>query len=792
MPSSEANKQKHVWKFSRAGGLDQVKIESGIDLLNLEKLDQKLWMALSCPTRGLEFDTKTLDFIDTDKDGRIRAPEVLAAVRWATALLKNPDILLKGSDNLQLSEINTSTDSGKHLFAAARQILTNHGKPNADSISIADLGNTEVAFAHTWFTKDGVLRAENVADKAVKQLILDIQSVLPEKPVVAKPAGLPADKQLVGITLEDIDTFFKEAQDYADWWQDAMQQPKGTPTILIFGAETTEAWEALKAVRTKIDDYFTRCRLAAFDPRATTPLNTAEAGFTALAGKNLASENQEIASLPLARIEANRPLPLTEGINPGWQVAIDKFRIATLTQAFYAQKATLSQTEWADLIERFAPYQAWENVKKGIMVEKLGLARIQQILTGQGRATLEKMIAQDKEAAPALLEMANVEKLLCFNHNLYRLLNNFVCFADFYAKNRMAVFQAGTLYIDGRCCHLCVKVENAETHSTMANLGRTYIAYCDLTHPSTKDKMTIAAIFTEGDSEKLRVGRNGIFYDRNGLDWDATIIKTIEHPISIRQAFWSPYKRIGRMISEQVEKMATDREKIVMDKASQRIEKTATTATSGKPIEKSKIDTGTLAAIGLIMSSLIGALSVVFAGFLGLLQQPHAWLKVPMIFAAAILAVSGPSMVITWLRLRRRDLAPVLDGCGWAINGRVKLNMALGHVLTETAVVPRNAPRSLEDLYPDDHIPRWVWYVVGATAIFLILFFTNFMGFEHWIYQHVWLNHLQSIWNFLWPIPDKPPVLPGGTNAPGTNIVSTNATTLQNLLPSLQKTLTNH
>jgi len=81
----------HTWKFFRAGGFDQVKLESGADLANLDQLDQKLWVALACPTRGLEFDNRTLDLIDTDKDGRVRAPEVIAAAKWATSLLKNTD-----------------------------------------------------------------------------------------------------------------------------------------------------------------------------------------------------------------------------------------------------------------------------------------------------------------------------------------------------------------------------------------------------------------------------------------------------------------------------------------------------------------------------------------------------------------------------------------------------------------------------------------------------------------------------------------------------------------------------
>src|SRR5271156_859833 len=79
------------WKFFRAGGFNQVVIGSGADLLNLDQLDQKLWVALACPTTGVEFDKTTLALIDTDKDGRIRVPELIAAARWAGGLLKNPD-----------------------------------------------------------------------------------------------------------------------------------------------------------------------------------------------------------------------------------------------------------------------------------------------------------------------------------------------------------------------------------------------------------------------------------------------------------------------------------------------------------------------------------------------------------------------------------------------------------------------------------------------------------------------------------------------------------------------------
>ena len=140
--ASAKGKGNHPWKFCRVGGFDQVKLDSGADLVALEQLDQKLWVALSCPTKGLEFDSQSLEIIDTDKDGRIRVPEILTAVKWAAANLKNVVELTSGSESLPLQAINDSTEEAKQLLASVQQILINLGKPDFPSISIADTTET--------------------------------------------------------------------------------------------------------------------------------------------------------------------------------------------------------------------------------------------------------------------------------------------------------------------------------------------------------------------------------------------------------------------------------------------------------------------------------------------------------------------------------------------------------------------------------------------------------------------------------------------------------------------------
>src|SRR5947208_1872450 len=171
-------KHSYHWRFFRAGGFDQVKLETGADLLNLNQLDQKLWVALACPTTGLEFDPKTAAIIDTDKDGRIRAPEVIAAAQWAGAMLKNADDLVKGGDALPLSAIDDATPEGKQLLASARQILANLGKKDAPAITIEDTTDTTKIFAQTVFNGDGIIPADSADDDAVKTVIRDVIACL--------------------------------------------------------------------------------------------------------------------------------------------------------------------------------------------------------------------------------------------------------------------------------------------------------------------------------------------------------------------------------------------------------------------------------------------------------------------------------------------------------------------------------------------------------------------------------------------------------------------------------------
>src|SRR5262245_20994036 len=94
-----------TWNFIRLGGVDQVMFRSAADVLRLPELDQKLWLALSCPLDGVAIDRRTLELMDTDKDGRIRAGELMDAIRWLAARLEDTSGIEKRSDTIALAAV---------------------------------------------------------------------------------------------------------------------------------------------------------------------------------------------------------------------------------------------------------------------------------------------------------------------------------------------------------------------------------------------------------------------------------------------------------------------------------------------------------------------------------------------------------------------------------------------------------------------------------------------------------------------------------------------------------------
>jgi hypothetical protein len=696
----------HRWRFFRCGGFDQVAIETGEDLRHLAALDPKLWTALSCPTSGLEFDARTLALLDTDGDGQIRVPEILEAVRWACQMVKDPQALFADGE-LPLEAIDDGHVEGATLKGAAVKIAGYLDKSAAGTLAVGDFDDMTRLFSPGYFNGDGVVPAALADDEALARALGEI---------IETQGGAPDRSGEPGITAETLEAFFTQVGSVLEWRRRAAESAE---LVLPLGEATAAAAGVFAAVQAKVDDYFARCRLAAFDARAAEALNPAATVYESFAGRQIDAGDAEVAALPLAAVEAGKPLPLTGGVNPAWATRIAQLHDEVIAPVLGSCEA-LTQEQWAELSARFAAYRAWLSERPEAAVHDLEPARLEQLNGDDTRERLAALIERDLAAETSAANIDALERLVRYQRDLVTLLRNFVTLSDFYAGERKAIFQAGTLYLDQRSCELVLRVSDMARHASMAPFSGCYLVYCSCVRGGA-GPIEIVAALTGGEVDELMVpGRNGLFYDREGRDWKATVVKVVEQPVSIRQAFWSPYRRIGAFIENQIRKFAAARDKDVENKAQSNVGDAAARAESGQapaaqPFDIAKF-AGIFAAIGLAVGAIGTALAAAIAGLFTL-----AWWQLPLVVVAIIVAISGPSMLLAFMTLRRRNLGPLLDANGWAVNARARINLPFGASLTAVAALPKGSSHSMSDPYADKKRPWKAWLFLLLLAVALVV-----------------------------------------------------------------------
>lgn len=701
MPQTTA---EHQWTFERIGGFDQVKLTSDADWQHLSRLDTKLWAVLSCPTQQLSLDSKTLARLDKDADGRIRVNELTSAIQFVCDAVQQPSLLVRRQANLPLEALRSDTELGQGLRQLANLLLA-----SADDKTIITLEQVESAmtlFSQQAFNGDGVITRDAIGSETLRLAFEEVMHCVGSREDISGKQGIDADL---------LDVFTSAVTDRLAW----MEQGKAAD-LLFLGEQTLEAIQAFEAVEAKIKDYFARCALVSFDAQAQAALNPSVAVYETMYASHLTHSTEDIQSLPLAQVSASESLSLQQGINPAWQPLMANFRNLVVLPLL-GELEQLTPAIWQDLSARLSATREWLGQEQGVMVAGLEQARLQEWQQQDWCRALTDLIEQDLSVSHQLAELEQLLALLLFMRDLDVLVLNTISMRDFYSPDHKGVFEAGELYIDGRSMRLSLMVDDIAKHATMAHRSGTFLLYCDCVKRNGTDKMSIVSAVTAGDADQLMVGRHGVFYDRLGEEWDAVVVRMIENPISVSEAFWSPYKRLGRMIAGQLEKLASAREKEVETKSAAAIEKTAETAKTAdtKPTPPAPFDiakfAGIFAAMGLAIGALGTALATIVTGFLLL----PFW-QMPLVLVGIVLLISGPSMVLAWFKLRKRNLGPILDANGWAVNTHAGISIPFGATLTRVAHLPKGAKRSLIDPFAPKSRAGW-WLLLLALVVMALV-----------------------------------------------------------------------
>ena len=426
-------------------------------------------------------------------------------------------------------------------------------------------------------------------------------------------------------------------------------------------------------------------------------------------------------TLPLDAIKDEAILAVATPLAEGGMVSLAAVKAAIANVS--VEQQPLPQAPYpADVMAAYkACQEAYGQYFQTAKLQSLGLATLPADAAAPGLTEdqfteMGKKIAE-YEAAKAAAEAANagaiaaakavyqpLEKLLLLCRDFCTLLRNFVSFQDFYAKRGKAllgrgasdetpwaIFQAGTLVIDQRACNLCLRVNDMAKHNAQAPDSGMFLIYCQCTLHATGEKMQIVAAMTVGDIRHLKVGKNALFYDRQGRDWEAEVVKIIDNPISIGQAFWSPYRKLGDWVSGLITKSAAEKEKKSFADMTTKLQTTPAAgaapaaAPQPAPFDIAKF-AGIFAAIGMAVGYIGAFLTSLATGVKDI--ATYAWWALPVAILSLFMVISGPSMVLAWMKLRKRNLAPLLNANGWAINADAIVNVLFGNTLTEQAQFP--------------------------------------------------------------------------------------------------------
>ena len=343
--------------------------------------------------------------------------------------------------------------------------------------------------------------------------------------------------------------------------------------------------------------------------------------------------------LPLVTDEPDKVLPLNDHLNPKHLEAIRAFA-ETCVRPVLGERDALTRTDWKAVKAALAPYRAWRAAKPVLHAE----------------------------AQAALVE---AERLLRYKIHLGEFLRNYVTMDGLYDEASAAIFQVGTLRIDGKEMDLCFSVASEAAHAALSGKSDCCVLYLKLTRPASGATQSVCSVVTAGTIGGLYVGRNGVFSDRDGVQWEAVVTKVVEAQVSLSEAFWSPWKKLGAGVAETVKKFLGDRQA----KSVAKVQQGAASAQAGGAALASSV-----AAIGIGVGMAGAAVASVAAVVRGL----GPWQLLAAILAL-ILVVSLPSVVLTWFKLRRRDLAAILNASGWAVNRPIRFSMARARGFTKCA-----------------------------------------------------------------------------------------------------------
>ncbi len=667
--------------FKQYGKTFQLRIETADDLEAILKLDPSHWVATSAPTDVFRVDPKFVAMLDPDESSRIHTDEMRRAIRWLLDVLNDRSKLSERTNHVPLAAINQGSPAGEDVYKSAAYVLKTLQTEDDSAISLKLVRRFQSKLKEQPLNGDGVLVPAAATDEETAQLIRD---------VIATVGGQPDAGGEIGITGKLLKTFRDEVAACIAWRAEGVAaDASGGVAVRPFGDHTDQMHNVLQVHAGLVDHFYDLCRAVRFDPRTADRVRCPQATLDTLDLSSPDDVTRCLEGSPLASPNIDSVLPLVvDALNPLYAKWVEQLKTQVLVPVLGDVGDVLHVEQWNRVKAALKPYTDYVAGQKGAKVAVLSDEQLEHYQSTPAYDAVQKLVEKDKAVSEMLKGINEVERLLLYHQHLLRFANNFVSFGELYHPPIRAMFEEGSALLDGRWFDLALRVNNVAAHSAIAKASNIFTLYLEVTHKASDSKYTVAVPATAGSKGNLGVGKRGVFFDWMGREYDAVVVKIIDNPISLREALVAPFTRLWAFILGKIEAMSGTLEK-QLQKSTDALMESPPKAPAAAPAPSGGIaggPAGMLVGLSVSAAAIGSAFAFITKTFAGLSSGQ----LMAGVFGAA-LVVAVPVSLIAILKLRRQDLSALLEGCGWAINARMRFDNVQRRSFTRRPAYPLDA-----------------------------------------------------------------------------------------------------
>ncbi|MBT5708666.1 hypothetical protein N8766_01375 [bacterium] len=646
-------------KFDRFGDSHYLRIDSAEALRQVLALPEARWFASNAPVEAFRADSLFLQYLNENRDGRLRPQEIKAAIRWLLGVFGRLSDEGTGSRSLRFDRIKEDGVEGRRVLAAAKKVLCFLNKEGQRQVDLIEVEKVKKLVETDGLGKPGWVGKSVECSEPCRRLIQDVLETVSD--------GNDA------VCEDDLNEFLRQCRALEEWENELKS---GSPLEwLPFGDDTDDRYHLFADLHDRMEGFFSLCQLAKISPRVKSMATVPEANEEAINLGDVEEIELLAQTVPIAAVNSDAALKFNGPLNPINAEQIHSFRDLIFVPLFGETSQTLKRDQWEEVKAKFAHYDVWIRRRPDVFVGDLDPERRAAHLVANSATTqLRLLLEESRENAVQLESVKLLEKAILFQAHLLAFANNFVSCPDLYSPAGRALFEMGTMILDGREFTFCVKVPDRDRHIRRCQGENMFVIYAAISDVEGNIEYEIAAPVTSGFRGHLREGQWGVFHDSLGKEFNAQVTRLLESPISFWEGLLAPFRRLGRAAILRLDSLSLEAEtglqdRLVKDRPTIRKEEA-----SG---ESAILSRGFLASGGLAVAALGSAGAYIAQTLARTELWDLFWASVGLVSVLLI-----PLVFTTFMRLKNRDLRCLLEGASWGVNLRMRLTPTLARTFT--------------------------------------------------------------------------------------------------------------